>query len=90
MIRMLIVGYYFGIRSDRRLCEEVHLNLAYRWLCRLALEDAIPAIRRSRRTVTANSATTTPCGSYLNHPWSEEDMPSNLALWSWATVVQPN
>jgi hypothetical protein len=35
MIRMLIVGYGFGIRSERRLCEEVHLNLAYRWFCRL-------------------------------------------------------
>ena len=35
MIRMLIVGYSFGIRSERRLCEEVHLNLAYRWFCRL-------------------------------------------------------
>ena len=34
MIRMLIVGYCFGIRSERRLCEEVHLNLAYRWFCR--------------------------------------------------------
>jgi len=31
MIRMLIVGYCFGIRSERRLCEEVHLNLGYRW-----------------------------------------------------------
>jgi hypothetical protein len=31
MIRMLIVGYCFGIRSERRLCDEVHLNLAYRW-----------------------------------------------------------
>jgi transposase len=42
MIRMLIVGYSFGIRSERRLCEEVHLNLAYRWFCRLDLEDAVP------------------------------------------------
>ena len=42
MIRMLIVGYSFGIRSERRLCEEVHLNLAYRWFCRLGLEDAVP------------------------------------------------
>jgi hypothetical protein len=41
MIRMLIVGYCFGIRSERRLCEEVHLNLAYRWFCRLGLEDAV-------------------------------------------------
>jgi hypothetical protein len=42
MIRMLIVGYCFGIRSERRLCEAVHLNLAYRWFCRLDLEDAVP------------------------------------------------
>jgi transposase len=42
MIRMLIIGYSFGIRSERRLCEEVHLNLAYRWFCRLGLDDAAP------------------------------------------------
>ncbi|MGF6853712.1 transposase [Paraburkholderia sp. CI3] len=42
MIRILIVGYCFGIRSERRLCEEVHLNLAYPWFCRLGLEDAVP------------------------------------------------
>jgi transposase len=42
MIRMLIVGYCFGIRSERRLCEEVHLNLAYRWFCRLGLEGGVP------------------------------------------------
>ena len=41
-MRMLIVGYCFGIRSERRLCEEVHLNLAYRWFCRLGLEDEVP------------------------------------------------
>ena len=35
MIRMLIVGYCFGIRSERRLYDEVHLNLAHRWFCRL-------------------------------------------------------
>ena len=42
MIRMLIVGYCFAIRSERRLCEEVHLNLAYRWFCRLGLEGKVP------------------------------------------------
>jgi transposase len=42
MVRMLLVGYCFGIRSERRLCEEVHLNLAYRWFCRIGLEDAVP------------------------------------------------
>lgn len=42
MIRMLLVGYIMGIRSERRLCEEVHLNLAYRWFCRLDLSDPVP------------------------------------------------
>src|SRR5271167_868738 len=42
MIRMLIIGYCFGIRSERRLCEEVHLNLAYRWFCRLGLDGDVP------------------------------------------------
>ena len=42
LIRMLLVGYCFGIRSERRLCEEVHLNLAYRWFCRLGLEADVP------------------------------------------------
>lgn len=42
LTRMLLVGYCFGIQSERRLCEEVHLNLAYRWFCRLGLEGAMP------------------------------------------------
>src|ERR1043165_3803408 len=42
LIRMLIVGYCFGIRSERRLCEEVHLNLAYRWFCQLGLDGCVP------------------------------------------------
>ena len=42
ILRMLIVGYCSGIRSERRLCEEVHLNLAYRWFCRLELDEPVP------------------------------------------------
>ena len=42
LIRMLIIGYCYGIRSERRLCEEVHLNLAYRWFCRLGLQGEVP------------------------------------------------
>ena len=42
MVRMLFVGYCFGNRSERRLCEEVHLNLAYRWFCRLGLDGDVP------------------------------------------------
>lgn len=40
--RMLIIGYCYGIRSERRLCEEVSMNLAYRWFCRLGLKDKVP------------------------------------------------
>ena len=42
MIRMLIVGYCYGIRYERRLCEEVKLHLAYRWFCKLDLDDKVP------------------------------------------------
>jgi transposase len=42
MIRMLIVGYVFAIRSERQLCAEVQVNLAYRWFCKLGIEDKIP------------------------------------------------
>ena len=42
MIRMLIVAYCYGVRSERRLCEEVKLHLAYRWFCRLDLDDKVP------------------------------------------------
>src|SRR5512144_3417221 len=42
MIRMLIVGYVFAIRSERQICAEVQVNLAYRWFCRLSSEDEIP------------------------------------------------
>jgi transposase len=42
MIRMLIVGYCYGVRSERRLTQEVELHLAYRWFCRLDLDDKVP------------------------------------------------
>src|SRR5712671_1621303 len=42
LIRMHIVGYCFGIRSERKLCEEVRPHLAYRWFCRLDLDDTVP------------------------------------------------
>ena len=42
MIRMLLIGYCMGIRSERRLCDEVHLNLAYRWFCKLGLDGKVP------------------------------------------------
>src|SRR5258708_1502880 len=42
MIRMLILGYAFGLRSERLLCREVRVNLAYRWFCGLSIQDKIP------------------------------------------------
>ena len=42
MIRMLVVGYAFAIRSERMLCREVQVNLAYRWFCGLSIEDKVP------------------------------------------------
>ena len=42
MIRMLVIGYVFAIRSERLICREVQVNLAYRWFCRLGIEDAVP------------------------------------------------
>lgn len=42
LVRMLVIGYLQGITSERRLCQEVHLNLAYRWFCGLSLEDKVP------------------------------------------------
>src|SRR3954452_20962978 len=42
MIRMMIIGYVFAIRSERALCREVQVNLAYRWFCGLSIEDKLP------------------------------------------------
>lgn len=52
MIRLLVVGYRYGIRSERRLCEEAHLNLAYRWFCRGASKTKSPITLRFPRTAT--------------------------------------
>ena len=42
MIRMLLIGYCYGLRSERKLTQEVELHLAYRWFCRLDLDDKVP------------------------------------------------
>jgi len=57
MIRMLVVGYVFAIRSEGLICREVQANLAYRWFCKLGIEDA-----RSARMTTAAGA----CGSFAS------------------------
>jgi len=90
LIRMVLVGYCFGIRSERRLCEDGHLNLAYRWFCRLDLAawTAVTASRTTRpfpRTGTAVSATATCCATCSRRPsrgasrraWSAD------SAWQW-------
>jgi transposase len=49
MLRMLIIGYCYGLRSERKLTQEVELHLAYRWFCRLDLDDKVPRPDRARR-----------------------------------------
>src|ERR1700722_15791256 len=63
MIRMLIVGYSFGIRSERRLCEEVHLNLAYRGSVAWGSTATSPIIRPFPRTATVGFARAISCAS---------------------------
>src|SRR5215204_1786619 len=63
LIGMLIVGYCCGIRSERRLCEEVPLNLAYRWFCRLGLDGDVPDHSTFSKTGTAAFATAICCGA---------------------------
>ena len=61
MIRMLIVGYCYGVRFERKLCEEVELHLAYRWFCRLDLDDRFLITRHFRSIATVASVTATSC-----------------------------
>lgn len=63
MARMLIIGYCYGIRSERRLCEEVSMNLAYRWFCRLGLKEKVPDHSSFSKIGMVASAITTPFAS---------------------------
>ena len=67
LIRMLIIGYCLGIRSERRLCEEVKLNLAYRWFCRLSIEDPVPDHSTFSKNRHGDSFQT-PTSSVFRHP----------------------
>ena len=69
MIRMLIVGYVFAIRSERRLCSEVQVNLAYRWFCQLGIEDGYPTIRCSAVPGMSAFARATRYAGYLRAWW---------------------
>ena len=64
MIRMLILGYVFAIRSERQLCREVQVNLAYRWFCGLSIEDRIPDHSAFSRARNERSAPATSSGKF--------------------------
>ena len=68
LIRMLVVGYCLGNCSERRLCEEAHLNLAYRWFCRLWLDGHVPDRSTFSKTGMAASATAT-CRAGCSSRW---------------------
>jgi len=52
LVRMMVVGYLFGVTSERRLCQEVQLNLAYRWFCGLGLRIRCRTTPPSARIAT--------------------------------------
>ena len=69
MIRMLLVGYIFAIRSERQICSEVQVNLAYRWFCKLTIEDGIPDHSVFCRARMSAFVRVIPCGGYLRVWW---------------------
>lgn len=75
IIRMLVIGYVMGIRSERRLCDEVHLNLAYRWFCRLGLEGKVLAtISMSIGSVRSSSSSSCHAPAENRNLWSASDL----------------
>ena len=79
MIRMLIVGYLFAIRSERRLCAEVQVNLAYRWFCKLGIEDRSRITQCSLEPGTSASARVMPCAGCSRAWWRCVSRPGSLA-----------
>jgi transposase len=84
IIRMLIVGYVFAIRSERQICAEVQVNLAYRWFCKLSIEDDIPIIQYSAVHGMSASARAMPCGGFSRRSWRSVSRPD----WSAAKGFQ--
>ena len=83
-MRMLLVGYIMGIRSERRLCDEVHLNLAYRWFCKLDLTDPIPDHSTFPKTDMVVSVTVI-CCAMCSKPLS---LNASMQGWRAVSVMQ--
>jgi transposase len=84
MIRMLVVGYVFAIRSERLICREVQVNLAYRWFCKLGTRMRSRITRRSRVGATSASAKGTSSVRYSSGSSRHASRP----VWSAAKVLQ--
>jgi WD40 repeat protein len=96
MIRMLMVGYCMGIRSERRLCEEVHLNLAYRWFCRLGLDGKVHSHLSTWDIFTSRQTTDIPVGESASKTLAVTSQgkyafvgqtDGNLAVWNLQTHI---
>jgi transposase len=84
MIRML-VGYVFAIRSERLICREVQVNLAYRWFCKLGIEDTIPDLSAFSRARNERFREGDVFVAYSNGSSRRASRP----VWSVAKVLQP-
>jgi transposase len=94
LARMLIIGYCYG--SERQLCEEVGMNLAYRWFCRLGLKDKVPGHSSFPRTDIVGFAITTPFAKILaalEHANSLPPPPKRISLTdpaaTWTAAAGP-
>ena len=83
MIRMLIVGYCYGIRIERRLCEEVELHLAFRWFCRLDLDDSVP----DHSTFSVNRHGRFRQSDFFRHVFERWFEPAWMQAWSRAKAL---
>ena len=80
IMRMLILGYAFGIRSERALCREVQVNLAYRWFCGLGLEDKVPDHSAFTWHAMSGSETVTFSAACLSASSAHASKPGLLAV----------
>ena len=89
MIRMLIVGYVFAIRSERALCRDVRVNLAYRWFCGLSIEDKVPDHSKQPWYFTARDGSPALTVAGLWDEWRDEVSGETLKSCT-MIITEPN